>query len=585
MEQLALEGFVDLSRPRDERGRFLAAPRQSKSLAPPESAEVATVNRAEFLSGFGTRNMPNFSPVIRYRSNGQGIAFYDTMWFTDADMAGFFLNLNDDVLHCESLVQAASDSAEHREHQAFAIFALKSLTDLQSIKRHFLSAHAFGFSVSEKMYTTVDRGPWKGAIIFSSILDKPQRWFTFDTKRRIRFVTSNQPDGEPLPQEKFVVNTFGTNSNPWGEPVLDLCYWPWRLKHEALKNQGLWYEKWASPTVKGKYKWSPQATTNLQNRNKLIEVGMSIQTDQFIAMPEGMDIDLLESTRSGAISYDSYISQLNQALSRIVTGQLLSSMGLEGGSYALGKVHAKQEANKVEMLAAWLDGILTRLIRELIDRVFGFQDAYPRHTTIAKSALERQSEVTIQSSLQQLGVKYSESYTNRKFYVVAPKDKADELTPPEGVSPSQTLPVTAGLAAYEMGGDDQPRVPAGDPDGGQWTSGGYVPGSWPSADDLTSPGGHMSARARAAANRRFEERLFGPGGLKQPGVPEPTIPQKIEVLRARAADFRHYAAGGMKPRVHTKKAIEFDALADTLQAELQGLPIAPQLAAVEGTVA
>jgi phage gp29-like protein len=445
MEQLALISVDDLSRrdvrhlARDGKGRFL------RSLAPPIDAEIATVRKAEFLTGF-TQQHPNFSPVIRYRSNGQGIGIYDTMWFTDADLSGFFLNLNDDVLHCESVVQAASELPAHQEHRDFFIFVLKSLPQLQNIKRHFLSAHAFGFSVAEKMYRVVDRGDWTGAVVYDDILDKPQRWFTFDEDRQLRFLTQQDPNGVPIPQEKFVVNTFGTNSNPWGEPVLDLCYWPWYLKHHAMKNQGLWFEKWASPTAQAKYKWTGAGASNAQNRERALEVAMSFQNDQAIAIPEGIDISLLESTRSGAISFESYISQLTQMESRIVTGQLLASMGLEGGSYALGKVHAKQESNKVEMLAGWLDGRLNTLIRELIDRNYGPQDAYPRHMTLAKSPVERQAEATIQRSLQMMGIEFSKSYTERKFQVVPPTDAADILKLPEGFAPGQELPVSSQLA-------------------------------------------------------------------------------------------------------------------------------------------
>jgi phage gp29-like protein len=445
MEQLAL---IEMDPSRDAKGRFLARDgngRFLRSMKPPEDAEIATVRKAEFLTGF-TQTHPNFSPVVRYRSNGQGIGIYDTMWFTDADLSGFFLNLNDDVLHCESVVQAGSDSPLHRQQRDFCIFALKSLPQLQNIKRHFLSAHAFGFSIAEKMYRVVDRGTWTGAVIYEDILDKPQRWFTFDENRNLRFLTQQDPNGVIVPQEKFVVNTFGTNSNPWGEPVLDLCYWPWYLKHHAMKNQGLWFEKWASPTAQAKYKWAGPGASNAQNRERALEVAMSFQNDQAIAIPEGIDISLLESSRSGAISFESYISQLTQMESRIVTGQLLASMGLEGGSYALGKVHAKQESNKVEMLAAWLDSRINSLFRELIDRNWAPQEFYPRHMTLAKSPTERQAEATIQRSLQMMGLEFSRSYTERKFQVVPPEGADDVLTLPPGFAPGQELPVSQALA-------------------------------------------------------------------------------------------------------------------------------------------
>lgn len=425
---------------RDTGGRFRRGP-------VPTTAEVATIDKAEFYSPISEFEYPNLSAIVRTRSQGQGIAFYDTMEGTDADLASFFRDLVDDVLHYPYTIKAASSKAEHKEHAKFFRFALQSLPNRQNIIRHFLTAYARGFSVTEKIYRIVDRGDWTGAVIFDRLLDKPQRWFTFDMERRLRFRTfQNYTPGELVSPEKFIVVTFGTNSNPYGEALYDLCYWPWFLKHHAMKNQAVFMEKWATPTAIAEYEWSSNEKLNAENRKKALEVMMGVQNDSAIALPKGMDVKLLESMRTGTISFEGYISQLTEMESRVVTGQLLTSMGVEGGSYALGKVHEKRAANKVEMLADFVSAVISRSIgQDLVDRNYGPQDAYPSFHIIAKNPVSRQADVELEKSLLMNGHEISRAWSDEAFQIVNPDGPDDALSFPPDAQPSQTLPVNQNL--------------------------------------------------------------------------------------------------------------------------------------------
>jgi phage gp29-like protein len=450
VEQLS---FVDDGRrprrdyARDAEGRFLST---ASARGPvPSSAEVATIGKAEFLAPLSMLEYPNLSAIIRGRSEGQGIRFYDTMEGTDSDLAGFFRDLVDDVLHYPYTIRAASDDPAHKEHAAFFNYVIESIPNWQNVVRHFLTAYARGFAVTEKMFRVVDRGDWKGAVVYDNLMDKPQRWFTFDTDRRLRLRTyQNYIPGELVDQGKFIVTVFGSTSNPFGEALFDLCYWAWYLKHHALKNQALFMEKWAAPTAKAEYEWSSNDKLNQENRQKALSVLQSIQSDQSIAVPKGMIVSLLESMRNGTVSFESYIDQLTEMESRIVTGQLLTSMGASGGSHALGKVHEKRAANKVEMLADFVSEEIGRKIgRDLIDRNYGPQDAYPTFQILAQSPLSRQADAELEKTLLANGHKISRSFSDKAFQIVTPTDAGDELTIPVGEQPSQDLPVNPNLAA------------------------------------------------------------------------------------------------------------------------------------------
>lgn len=76
---------------------------------------------------------------------------------------------------------------------------------------------------------------------------------------------------------------------------------------------------------------------------------------------------------------------------------------------------------------------------------------------------------------------------------------------------------------------------------------------------LSSPSGHMSKRARAAADKQLSEALFGPGGLQRQPVSPATAKQQRAQLLHQAAELRGLAVRGMRPRAHRKRAAELEA--------------------------
>lgn len=63
----------------------------------------------------------------------------------------------------------------------------------------------------------------------------------------------------------------------------------------------------------------------------------------------------------------------------------------------------------------------------------------------------------------------------------------------------------------------------------------------PIVNDLSSPSGRMSKRARTAAEKRIESELFGPGGIDAAVAPRVRQPTKAAYLLGRAASLRDWA--------------------------------------------
>ena len=79
---------------------------------------------------------------------------------------------------------------------------------------------------------------------------------------------------------------------------------------------------------------------------------------------------------------------------------------------------------------------------------------------------------------------------------------------------------------------------------------------------ILSPSGHVSKRARKAALERARVDIFGPQGLKRPGLQKQ--PTEKEALLRQAHELRALAARGMKPRAYLKEAIRLETVARDL---------------------
>lgn len=520
-------------------------PRRNKPAPPPIGPEVASVHRAVGIPNVFVGEYPNESAIIRERSRGQGIRLYGTMLKTDADLAGFYKDLEDDVLHYPRRIIPFSDAAEHQEHARFAKFALDRLLAISNSYRHALTAYPWGFAVFEKTYEVIERGEWAGAVVIAALLDRPHTWFSFDPDRNLLFKTNRNPfPGEQVDPEKFLVVQFGSNSSPWGDPSLDYVYLPWRLKHHLIKNQALWFEKWASPAPVAEYDWSPGSKNNDKFKAAALDVLMAWQNDQALALPKGTSLRLMESIRSGTVSYEGGIAQLTEMESRLVTGQILTSMGGDPGSFALGKVHEKRAANKTEMLATWLGEVWSRLvIREIIVRNYGRQDGYPRLRIMAKSPASRQAEATLVQQYQANGHELSRSFYDDAFDIVAPSGPDDVLAPSLTTKPGQVLPVTTGLADPE----DLTRVKVA---------------------LARVPALHRSALERATAKRDALDRVASTAAAK-------ARPAIRKVVRSVASAVRDRSALRKVRRSHVHKALKGAAGVKDLGQALDGMLTAP----------
>lgn len=170
-------------------------------------------------------------------------------------------------------------------------------------------------------------------ILPARIKTHEQRRFRFDENWKPRPPTlSAMLDGIELPERKFIVHRFGVKgNNPYGLGLGTRLFWAVLFKREGVAFWLHFLEKFAGPTVVGK---TPYGILT-EDQRKLMRSLESVRTSSAITVPIGTDIEFLEATRSGSVTYEQWLAYWDRQISIRVTGETLTTqVGELGGNRA-----------------------------------------------------------------------------------------------------------------------------------------------------------------------------------------------------------------------------------------------------------
>ncbi len=183
----------------------------------------------------------------------------------------------------------------------------------------------YGYAVSELIYGVRDNLLW-----IEDVKVRDRRRFRFTPKGELRLLAPhNMTEGVECPSPYFWHYSVGADHDdePYGLGLAHWLYWPVFFKRNGVKFWMIFLDKFGMPTVAGKY---PQGATQEQKRD-LLALTRALATDTGVIMPEGMAIELLAAGRSGAADYQSLYNAMNEAIRRVVVGQISSSGGQSKG--------------------------------------------------------------------------------------------------------------------------------------------------------------------------------------------------------------------------------------------------------------
>ncbi len=290
--------------------------------------------------------IPFFTGVLQHvddtliqQGNGKGLAIYDEIE-RDTHAGAMLEKRKNTLVSRDWEVEPGGDRPIDKEAADLVAECIDALP-FDQICRDLLNATLKGFAVAEIVWAR-DGNRIKPARIKAH----DQRRFVFGRDWQPRLLTwTRMTEGEQLPERKFIVHRVGVRgNNPYGLGLGSSLFWPVLFKREGITFWLHFLEKYAGPTIVGK---TPYGMLS-DEQNRLMNTLMDARTSSAITVPIGTDVEFLEASRSGSVTYEQFLAYWDAQISIRVTGETLTTqVGASGGNRALGEVHA----NQLEVLA------------------------------------------------------------------------------------------------------------------------------------------------------------------------------------------------------------------------------------------
>lgn len=339
--------------------------------------QAATIAKAEQI-GMGIENP---DPVVTKAT----IKIYDEMRRDDA--LGAFLNIKKSAaLSSPPRFVAASDDAAHIEQRDFMEHTIERMRgSFKNKLKQILTAVDFGFSLTNRVVTILDDGPFKGKIGLRYLKTKPPGSIKFETDDFVNIVDKGiiyaTPDGETkhLPTNAFIHYPYNMEfENPYGYSDCQRCFPKWNSKRYTERGLSIYLERFAGGVLDIEHKAGEGTSEDHALMDKLIK---NIQYRTGVKHSDIWKIAITEPSGRGADIFLKAIAMFNIAMARaVLVPDLLGFSETPSASYALGKTHFDVFMWVAQEIQTDLSEpvVMEQLTKPLIDMNWPNVDMYPK---------------------------------------------------------------------------------------------------------------------------------------------------------------------------------------------------------------
>ena len=337
---------------------------------------AATIAKAEQI-GLGIENP---DPVVTKAT----MAIYTEMRRDDA--LGAYLSMKKSAaLSTAPKFIAASDDAAHVEHRDFIDHTVKRMRgSFKSKLKSMLTAVDYGFSLTNRVVTIIDDGPFKGKIGLRFLKTKPPTAIKFETDDFQNIVDKGiiyaTPDGgtEPLPANAFIHYAYDQEfENPYGYSDCQRCFPKFNAKRYTERGLTIYLERFAGGVLDITHKAGEGTAEDHALMDKLIK---NIQFRSGVKHSDIWTVAITEPSGRGADVFERAIKMFNIGMARaVLVPDLLGFSQTPMGSQALGKTHFDVFLWVLQELQHDMSETIAgeQLIKPLIDLNYPNVDVYP----------------------------------------------------------------------------------------------------------------------------------------------------------------------------------------------------------------
>ncbi len=257
----------------------------------------------------------------------------------DDQVASVWLQRRLALTSCDTIVEPGADDALSKQAAEELDAELKALS-WDNITEKMLFSAFYGWSVAEVLWK-----PDGARVKFDAIKVRDRARFRFDIDRNL-YLWTTRGGWELMPDRKFWTITTGADNDdePYGLGLAHALYWPVFFKRNDVKFWLMFLEKFGMPTAMAKV---PAGMMNDPDTiQKAIAMLQQIATDAGVIVPDNVVVELLEAARSGSADYGGMFDAMNEAISKIVVGQTMTTDN--GSSKSQSEVHERVAQRIVE---------------------------------------------------------------------------------------------------------------------------------------------------------------------------------------------------------------------------------------------
>jgi len=375
----------------------------------------------------------------------EGYKLYTNMLRKDAQLARCFRDRAHIVMAQDyNILPGPGDPQDKKEYGKFITSVFEEIKNFRISRAKFFKAIAYGFQPAEIIFTVRPDGYYG----IKNFCNRDPERFRFDKENNLILVGSGGMGlgGDPMPAQKFLVNTWGSDETPYGEGLLRELYPLWFFKSNGLKELIRFIEKFGTPFLFARY---PRGISK-EEQTALLDILKAMHGSSVGIGPNGTEFQISDMNRQGVLDLFKFLidEYVDRQYSKAINGQTLSTES-QSGTFALAKFQSKSQQHICEDDAQWQQEQLDEVIRTEIDINFGPQpqELYPHF----RIPFEEEKDIVaylrgISMAVNDLGLPVGENWLRDQIGIPEPAE--DELVlegrkQPE-IGPQGTWPTDEG---------------------------------------------------------------------------------------------------------------------------------------------
>lgn len=304
--------------------------------------------------------------------SGNNYDIYDEM--RDDDQVKVAINIKKDlvvnsgwVIECEdkNIVEEVTNGLKDMEANGRLDMAFEDI-----LRGIISSGYEFGFVLSEPVWR-LEGSKYQ----YDTLKVRPPHTFRFnlDDFGNVSTIVQSTARGDlSFQPEKFIHYAYQSDfGNPYGRSDLRAAYGAWKAKKFINKFLAIYLERYAGPTVVGKFPsgWDSDQVSRLHT------ILQTIQNKTVLAIPDDVMVEFVQANRDASAVYIQALNYYNMMIGRSILIPDLAGVTGEktsGGSYSLGSEQFRMFMATIEKDRQALSRKITlRLVRPLVRANYG----------------------------------------------------------------------------------------------------------------------------------------------------------------------------------------------------------------------